>query len=181
MNNGATTLIDQDERKIAAQVFSDCVGVLRTGGEFRLIAVKQIAAGTRLFSFNGDITQSPTRYSVQIDDHRHIDLVREDRLEEILDCYYWRFTNHSCEPNTMMVGRQLVATHDIEPWRDVTFNYNTTEFDMAEPFECHCKNTNCAGMIRGFKYLSPEQREQLKPLLAPYLLRHIVSSGAAKH
>jgi hypothetical protein len=173
--HGASIPIDHDDRKLATRVSSDCLGVLRTGGEFRLIAVKKIAAGTRLFSFIGDITQRPTRYSVQIDDDRHIDLVGENSLEEILDRYYWRFTNHSCDPNTKIVGRQLVATHDIEPWRDVTFNYNTTEYDMAEPFECHCKSANCAGMIRGFKYLSPEQREQLRPLLVPYLLRYLPS------
>jgi hypothetical protein len=155
---------------------SELIGVLRSTGSYRLIAVRPIAAGTRLFSIEGQRTHRPTRYSVQIEENLHIDLVGGDNHEEILDRYYWRYTNHSCEPNTVIRGQEAIAARDIEPWMDVTFNYNTTEFEIAEPFACACGSSSCSGVIRGFKHLSPEQRQDLKPLRTPYLARLLGSS-----
>jgi len=57
--------------------------------------------------------------------------------------------NHSCDPNTRIRGRDLIALRDIQPWEDVTFNYNTTEYAMAEAFRCRCGSPGCAGEIRG--------------------------------
>jgi hypothetical protein len=148
----------------------DCVGVVRAHGAYRLIAVRPIPAGARLFRIEGETTHRPTRYSVQIGAGLHIDLGRGHSHEEILDRYYWRFMNHSCEPNTRIDAREVIATHDIAPWTDITFNYNTTEDDMAEPFDCHCGSRNCLGSIRGARHLSDEELERLRPLLAPHLL-----------
>ena len=153
------------------------VGVLRSNGAYRLIAVQKIAAGTHLFRIEGEKTHRPTRYSVQIDEELHIDLGSGYSEEEIFDRYYWRFTDHSCEPNTLIHSQEVIASQDIEPWADVTFNYNTTEYDMAEPFECKCGSLQCSGMIKGFRHLTSEQRERLQPLLAPYLSR-MLPSGA---
>lgn len=50
-------------------------------------------------------------------------------------------------------------------------SFNTTEFDLAEPFDCHCGSPGCFGTIRGFKYLTADERERLQPMLAPYLSR----------
>ncbi|MSU47746.1 MAG: SET domain-containing protein-lysine N-methyltransferase [Opitutus sp.] len=151
---------------------SEWVGVARSDGASRLVSIARIAAGTRLFRIEGEQTQRPTRYSVQIDEDLHIDVGDGHSNEEILDRYYWRFLNHSCVPNTRICGREVIASHEIEPWADVTFNYNTTEYDMAEPFACHCGNPLCLGTIKGFKHLTPEERERLRPLLAPHLSRN---------
>jgi hypothetical protein len=150
---------------------SEFVGVMRAEGSYRLIAIRPIGAGARLFRIEGERTHRPSRYSVQIGEHLHIDLGRGHSREEILDRYYWRFMNHSCEPNTLIRDQDVIATRDIEPWADVTFNYNTTEYDMAEPFRCHCGSPRCGGDIRGFKHLSPAERERLRPALAPHLRR----------
>ena len=150
---------------------SEFVGVVRAHGAYRLIAVRRIAAGTRLFRIEGEQTRRPTRYSVQIGENLHIDLSGGHSSEEILDRYYWRFMNHSCEPNTHVRGQEVIASHAIEPWEDVTFNYNTTEFDLAEPFDCHCGSPGCFGTIRGFKHLTADERERMQPMLAPYLSR----------
>jgi len=45
----------------------------------------------------------------------------------------------------------------------------TTEYDMAEPFACHCGSPRCFGTIRGFKHLTEDERERLRPFLAPHL------------
>lgn len=79
--------------------------------------------------------------------------------------------NHSCDPNTLIRGQDVIASHDIEPWADVTFNYNTTEFDMAEPYNCHCSSPDCLESIKGFKYLTAAGRGRLRPSPAPHLNR----------
>jgi hypothetical protein len=64
---------------------------------------------------------------------------------------------------------ELTAVRPINPGEEVTFNYNTTEYEMAAPFACHCGSVFCAGEIRGFKYLDRRQRERLRSLLSPHL------------
>lgn len=150
---------------------SDSVGVVRAHGAYRLIAVRPIAAGDHLFRIEGEQTRRPSRYSIQIGENLHLDLTVRHSSEEILDRYYWRFMNHSCEPNTHVRGQEVIASHDIKPWADITFNYNTTEFDIAEPFDCHCGCPGCIGTIRGFKHLSADECERLRPWLAPHLSR----------
>jgi len=150
---------------------SEFIGVVRAEGAYHLVAVRWIAAGARLFRIEGEKTRQPTRYSVQIGEHLHIDLRNGYSSEEILDRYFWRFMNHSCEPNTLVRGQEVIASQDIEPWANVTFNYNTTEYDMAEPFGCHCGSPDCLGTIKGFKHLTAEERERLRESLSPHLRR----------
>ncbi len=159
---------------------SELMGVVRSNETYRLVAVQPIVAGTVLFQIEGKLTQRPTRYSVQIEEGCHIDLDEGHSSEEILDRYFWRFMNHSCLPNTMIRGRDVMATCPIEPWKDVTFNYTTTEFAMAEPFECQCGNQGCLGTIRGFKYLDSVHRESLRSVLAPHLRRLLPSDDGCR-
>jgi hypothetical protein len=144
--------------------------VMRTAGEYRLVTTEPIAANMYLFSLEGELVGTPTRYTVQIDESTHIDLPDECRFEEVLDRFFWRFMNHSCEPNTIIRGRDVVSLTPIEPWHEITFHYASTEYTMAEPFECRCGSRHCEGQIRGFRYLPQAGRERLRPLLSPYLL-----------
>ena len=146
-------------------------GVVRAAGEYRLVAIRPILAGDRLFQMEGDRTTRPSRYSVQIGEDLHIDLGTGYTTEEILDRYFWRFMNHGCDPNALITGEEVIALYDIEPWAAVTFDYNTTEWDMAEPFRCLCDSPRCLGTIRGFKHLTAGQRKRLHPLAAPHLIR----------
>jgi SET domain len=151
------------------------VGVLRHGGQFQLLATEAIAAGERIFRIEGERTSVPTRYSVQLDETTHIDL-GERSLEEFLDRYFWRFMNHHCEPSTFLRGDEVYAARDIARGDDLTFNYNTTEYAMAEPFDCHCGSAHCQGTVRGFRWLPAAEQEALRPWLAPYLLRLLDSA-----
>ena len=148
------------------------VGVLRLRGQFQLVATEPmpIAAGELLFRIEGEQTSRPTRYSVQIGESAHIDL-GENVMETILDRYYWRFMNHHCEPSAYIWGCDVYAARVIQPWEEITFNYNTTEYAMAEAFECQCGSARCQGEIQGFKQLTVPERETLRPWLAPHLLR----------
>jgi SET domain-containing protein len=149
------------------------LGVLRCRGEFSLLAARPLPADERLFTIHGDLTPTPSRYSVQIDENLHVDLREEPDLDELLDSYFWRFMNHSCDPNAAIRGREVVAIRRIEPWEQITFDYNTTEFEMAEPFDCRCGTDRGVGQVAGFRLLDRHARERLRPLLADHLRRHV--------
>lgn len=149
------------------------IAVLRYGGEYQLLLTRHVCAGERLFRISGSITQVPTRYSVQIGLNSHIDLPTDHQHDEILDRFFWRFMNHSCDPNSVIRGREVFARTCIDAWNEVRFDYNTTEYDMAEPFDCRCGSPSCAGQVRGFKWLTRQRQEALRPWLADHLLARL--------
>jgi hypothetical protein len=146
------------------------VAVVRAGGEYRLIANRPVGIGEQLFTIVGEPTGAPTRYTVQIEHDMHIDVPDEYGFEAILDQFYWRFMNHGCDPSVMIKGRAVVSLKPIGFGQEITFNYNTTEYDMAEPFSCRCGSDRCAGRVQGFRYLSADERRHLRPWLAAHLL-----------
>jgi len=148
----------------------ESLGIAHENGEHRLVAVQPIAEGKTIFRLEGEITAKPTRYSVQIGKTLHLDSGSAHAMDDVFDRYYWRFMNHACDPSAVIRGGEVIARRDIAPWEDVTFNYNTTEYDMAEPFVCRCGSVQCEGTIRGAKHLSPKRRAKLRPMMAPHLL-----------
>lgn len=83
--------------------------------------------------------------------------------------YGWRFLNHSCEPNAFLRGLTLVALDDIPEGAEITFDYNTTEWDMAHPFACVCGTPACVGVVRGYRHLDDAARARLLPWVAEHL------------
>jgi hypothetical protein len=146
------------------------VAVLRKHGQFSLVATGPIESGTVLFAMEGILTESPTRYTVQLDRALHLDMPDSYGPDEIMDRFYWRFMNHSCDPNSLIRGREVIALKRIEPHQEITFSYNTTEYEMAEAFDCQCGSANCAGQVAGFRFLPRSERERLRPWLADHLL-----------
>ena len=63
----------------------------------------------------------------------------------------------------------MLAERDIAAGEAITFNYNTTEYELAEPFRCHCDSALCVGLVRGARYLTPNQRALIEDWLADYL------------
>lgn len=146
------------------------MGVLRANGSYCLVTTARVPAGTRLFWIEGRESSRASRYSVQIARDLHVEADPSLPLEEILDRHSWRYMNHSCEPNTVVRGREFIALREIERGEAVTFNYNSSEYDIAEPFACGCGSPRCEGTIRGFRHLTPRQRAEIRPLLAAHLL-----------
>lgn len=149
---------------------TSAVAVVRADGEYRLVANRQVAAGERLFDIEGELSATPTRYTVQIGRDVHVDVPGEYEFEAILDRFYWRFMNHSCDPTVFIRGRSVISLKLVDFGQDITFNYNTTEFDMAEPFACRCGSVRCTGRVQGFRHLADAERERLQPWLADHLL-----------
>jgi len=151
------------------QTNSDVVGVLVTHDERRLVTVRAVSAGEKLFYLEGRVTTTPTRYSVQIGRGLHIDQDDTRNAGERMGRYFFRFMNHHCEPSTEIRDRYVIARRDIAEGEDVTFDYNTTEYDMAEPFACQCGSARCVGMVRGARHLTAEQRALVERTLPDYL------------
>lgn len=148
-------------------------GVSRVRGQFQVVAVAPIRAGETILTVRGRPCDHPSQTSIQVGVEEHIDVPEGLALERVLDEHPWRFLNHSCDPNAMFRGRALVAIRGIRAWDEITFHYNSTEWDMAVPFQCCCGSLFCAGTIQGFKHLSRAERLRLRPFLAEHLRQRL--------
>ena len=156
------------------------VCVARLGGQYGIFAVEALEEGEVLIRIQGQRTSRASRFSVQIEEGVHIDLAKGISLEEMIEHFWWRFMNHSCSPNTIIRCQEVVAIRLIRPGEELTFNYNTTELDMAAPFTCRCGSPMCVGQVRGFKYLRAIEKERMRPFLAPHLARHLERESVSR-
>ena len=109
-----------------------------------VLSLKNFNAGDIIISFSAKETfVHPTYLTIQLDKEKHISL----------DPEYLQYTNHSCNPNVFFntTDFNLVALNNIGVGEEITFFYPSTEFEMAQPFECFCQQKNCLGKIDGAK------------------------------
>lgn len=118
-------------------------------GEKSLHASSFFDGGDVLCSFESKRTvDTPSYLTVQTGEHSHI-LLHPDFLQYI---------NHSCDPNVFFdtTAMQLVALREIQPGDELLFFYPSTEWDMAQPFECFCHAAQCLHRIQGAAHMSNE-------------------------
>jgi hypothetical protein len=127
-----------------------------------VFATADIAGGSVIFQLRGTISPRPSKYTIQIDDERHLGAPAIVKAKDKLD-YCWKYLNHSCEPNGFINVSDLtfIALTDIAAGAEITFNYLTTESAMDVPFNCRCGSSNCFGFIRGRKFLTEEEIDRL--------------------
>ena len=102
----------------------------------------------------GAVLSHPTYLTVQVDIDKHIMLQPE----------HLQYINHSCDPNVFFdtYTMQVVALKPIAEGDEMTFFYPSTEWDMAQPFICHCGNPECLQLINGASHLSAEVLEKYR-------------------
>tara|TARA_R100000781_G_scaffold42607_1_gene29261 strand:- start:373 stop:774 length:402 start_codon:yes stop_codon:yes gene_type:complete len=103
-----------------------------------------------IINLTGTWSPYPTRTSIQVG-QRHLE-------SETGACI-----NHNCSPNAEIIYIQgwdangspvssgttgLVSLREINKGEEITFNYNTTEDILANPFKCSC----CGKEIKGKNY-----------------------------
>jgi hypothetical protein len=113
-----------------------------------VISKRNFAPGEVIYKFrNCRVTNIPTYQTIQIGENEHI-----------VDLDIMAYLNHSCMPNTFIDTKDLsvIAARLIVPGEDLTIFYPSTEWEMAKPFICQCKEPDCLGLIAGAKYLLPE-------------------------
>lgn len=127
-------------------------------GQRFLRSLRAFAAGEVLTPFRAAATyERPARMTLQVSEGEHITL-----LPSVLT-----FTNHSCDPNAFFDVEQwrVIALKPISAGEPITLFYPSTEWTMAEPFNCACGSPRCLRRIAGASQL-PEhslQGQRLNP------------------
>jgi len=119
------------------------------GGHRLLRATHPFAKDAVLHPFSArEYVPVATYLSVQVDDGRHIHLSPE----------FLQYINHSCDPNTFFDVKkgEIVCLRDIAAGEEITFFYPSTEWSMAQPFDCFCQTGRCLGKIQGAAYLDTD-------------------------
>lgn len=88
-----------------------------------LLLTKHVPSGDTVFVLSGEIFDAPTRESIHIGNNQHI----------YDACGI--FINHSCRPTVEIRHTNVVALKDLNPGEELTFNYNDSEINMANPFQ----------------------------------------------
>ena len=136
-------------------------------GYIGLFAKEDIIEGSVMFYLKGEVSIHPNKYSIQLDLNKHLDFPAVRKANDDLD-YCWQYLNHSCEPNGYMNIEEFTfrALRSVRKGEEITFNYLTTEFELATPFNCQCGSARCFGFIQGNKYLTTIQMAELLLLVA---------------
>lgn len=65
------------------------------------------------------------------------------------------YINHSCRPSLVFDMQRwevrVSSERDLKEGDELTFFYPSTEWHMAQPFDCGCKEQGCKGEITGAK------------------------------
>jgi SET domain-containing protein len=106
----------------------------------------------------------PTRFSIQVGRDVHLDPI-SDRESP------WGCLNHGCDPNVAIdvERRAIIARRGIVAGDQLRFDYNTTEWELAEPFVCNCGSPACVGVAMGFAQLSFTRQQILLRDAAPHI------------
>ncbi|GAN02037.1 conserved hypothetical protein [Mucor ambiguus] len=117
----------------------------------KLVAERDFNKGETIADLTG-LTPGPKRYSsVQISATEHVEL-NSDLL----------YLNHSCDPSTYLdiTKRAIVALKDIKQGEELSFFYPSTEWDMAQAFDCWCGADKCVGKVNGARHTPTKVLEQ---------------------
>jgi hypothetical protein len=151
-----------------------------TGTHYRAVVCVAVAAGERVLHLEGEVRRRPDRHTIQIGVSEHLDAGPAATFEDLMARYPWRFLNHGCRPNVVVRGRELFALRDLAAGEEAVFNYNTTEFDMAEPFTCRCGAEECRGeLVRGYRALDEAGRRRIAAVAAPHVVAAARGATAA--
>jgi hypothetical protein len=132
------------------------VEINRHNGFASLYARRPFAPGEVVFPLEGRLEVQANRFTIQIGANAHLDPISDNVSP-------WGSLNHGCDPNVVIdVGRRvIVAKRRISAGEELRFDYNTTEWELAESFVCRCGAPMCVGVAMGFAHLSPAKQQQL--------------------
>lgn len=145
----------------------DSIEIKKSNGK-GLFAKRLIKKGLIVFHFDGRIGDDAHTNPESLQ-------INEDKFLESTDGFD-NFLNNSCEPNCYIdwENLNLVALRDIKIGEEFSFYYNTAEYDLINmvkncSFKCNCGSKDCIGEIRGFRYLSVEQKKKIQKFISPFL------------
>jgi SET domain-containing protein len=84
----------------------------------------------------------------------------------------WRFFNHSCEPNTAIIGtKKLIALVDIAKNTELTFDYSMTDADTFWEMKCSCGSRTCRKKIHSIQRIPERVYESHLPYIPKFFIR----------
>lgn len=140
--------ITQAYAMVSKHGFADIMQNAGTG-EKSLHASSFFDEGDVICAFEAKAILDTASYlTVQTGENRHI----------LLHPEFLQYINHSCRPNVFFdtSSMQLIAISAIQPGDELLFFYPSTEWDMAQPFDCFCGTPQCLHKIQGAAYLDDE-------------------------
>ena len=105
-----------------------------------VVVLRAFRAGDVLFRMNGVLRDEVTQYTLQLGPDEHLD-----------DPYFAGKVLHSCDPNSRLdvATRYFLAVKEISPGDLLTMDYDETEHELFQSFECACGAADCRGVIAG--------------------------------
>lgn len=81
----------------------------------------------------------------------------------------WRYFNHSCNPNTAIIGRKkLIALKNILIDEELTFDYSMTDGDILWEMPCNCGSKNCRHVIKSIQRIDEKTYNNHLPFIPIY-------------
>jgi len=136
---------------------------------YGIVAQKMIKKGDVIFKMEESAQRIVTRRHVennwtpeQLEEFRHYAYPISDEVYILWDHKpeNWAPQNHSCCPNTIYDGLDLVALSDIPAGAELTLDYADLLDDNIQSFVCTCGHENCRKIIAGRSENSITQREK---------------------
>jgi hypothetical protein len=110
---------------------------------------KNYTAGDCITTFEASaILATPNYLTIQLSDNKHFHISPE----------FLQYANHSCNPNVFFDtdSMQLICVKEITAGDELCFFYPSSEWDMAQAFECNCGSSDCLKIIKGAKYIAQD-------------------------
>jgi hypothetical protein len=107
-----------------------------------VVTLKAFKKGETIAKLAGDVVNSIRPHTFQISKKKHLN-----------DKYFIGYFMHSCDPNTAINTKELIATalKDIETGTYISIDYSATEDYLFRQFKCNCGYKKCRTVIAGKK------------------------------
>jgi len=125
---------------------------------YGIVAQKPIRKGDVIFKFEELAQRMVTKRYVeknwtaeQLEEFRHYAYPISDEVYILWDQKpeNWAPQNHSCAPNSIYDGLNLVALRDIDPEEELTLDYADLLDDTIQSFVCTCGHPDCRKVVSG--------------------------------
>lgn len=101
----------------------------------------------------------PPATRAEVPTYATVQMGKEEHLNLNSDLVY---INHSCDPSLFLDIPSLsfiAGPKGLRPGDELTFFYPSTEWSMAQPFDCFCHAPTCRGRIDGAGNMTVKQLE----------------------
>ncbi len=136
---------------------------------YGIIANRFIKKGEIIFELEASALRIVTKRFVeenwnaeQLNDFKHYAYPISEEVYVLWDNnpQNWAPQNHSCEPNTIYDGLNLIALRNINSGEELTLDYADLVDETMQSFNCSCGSVNCRKIITGTKGNSITSREK---------------------